>query len=374
MRGSAYSLIRPILFLQDSETAHRRAMRALHLVARGPVRAVIRKTCEFDHAALRTNVFGLSFRNPIGLAAGFDKNGEYLHLLGLLGFGHVEIGTITPRPQDGNPKPRLFRLAKDRALINRMGFNNAGSGFVAERLHGLRSGTFFPFVLGINIGKNKTTPNETADGDYRECFERLALAADYITVNVSSPNTPGLRELQDKKHLLRILTDLVHMNGGLGAPRPILLKIAPDLATEQLDDIVRIVQEVGLDGVIATNTTVSREGLRTNADAVAAMGQGGLSGRPLRVRAVQVVRYISGKLGKDIPVIGVGGVETSEDAYSLIKAGASLIQIYTGFIYRGPAIVRQICRGLVKLLDRDGFRNVREAVGVEAGNRERDLR
>ncbi|HCN83835.1 MAG TPA: dihydroorotate dehydrogenase (quinone), partial [Sphingobacteriaceae bacterium] len=280
--------------------------------------------------------------NPVGLAAGFDKNAEWVEELGNLGFGFIETGTVTPLPQPGNDRPRMFRLPDDAALINRMGFNNQGVDVVADRLRRVKRNGL---IIGGNIGKNKHTPNEDALGDYIKCFDRLFDVVDYFVVNVSSPNTPGLRELQEKEPLKNILGTLQQRNRKNDISRPILLKIAPDLTDSQLDDIVEIVKETGISGVIATNTTISRDDLK--APGSLKEQAGGLSGKPLAKRSTEVIRYLSEKSNKAFPIIGVGGIHTPEDAIEKLKAGASLIQIYTGFIYEGPGLVKRICRKIL---------------------------
>lgn len=307
-------------------------------------------------------VFGLPFRNHVGLGAGFDKNAMYLRELEALGFGFVEIGTVTPQPQPGNPKPRLFRLPQDQALINRMGFNNDGVERIAERLRQWRTGSAARtdpggagrgrMIIGGNIGKNKATPNKEAWKDYERCFRVLYPYVDYFVVNVSSPNTPGLRELQERDALQEILTHLQSANRELSAgsgspPRPLLLKIAPDLNQQQLDDIISLALDIHLDGLVAANTTIGRNGLITPADRLEAIGAGGLSGAPLRDRATEVVQYLAEHSGDSIPIIASGGIFTAEDAREKLKAGASLVQIWTGFIYEGPFIVSRICRRLL---------------------------
>lgn len=334
------SLIRKLLFLLPPETAHHYALK---LSGFPPAARFLKKIYRFEHPSLRRELFGLNFPNPVGLAAGFDKNAEYYAQLADLGFGFVEIGTVTPRPQPGNPRPRLFRLCRDEALINRMGFNNDGAEAVAERLRRRKPG----LVIGGNIGKNKTTPNREALKDYEFCFERLYEVVDYFVVNVSSPNTPGLRELQEKEPLTRLLRHLQALNRAKPRPKPLLLKIAPDLTPAQLDDIIEIVQETGMAGVIAANTTVSRENLRTPAEQVAQLGEGGLSGKPLRRRSTEVIRYLHQKSGGAFPIIGAGGIHSPEDALEKLQAGASLIQLYTGFIYEGPGLIRRIKKALV---------------------------
>jgi dihydroorotate dehydrogenase len=293
-------------------------------------------------------LFNLSFRNPIGLGAGFDKNARYLRELEALGFGFVEIGTVTPLPQAGNDKPRLFRLPEDQALINRMGFNNDGVDAIAQKLKDWRAANpGSALIVGGNIGKNKVTPNEDAWKDYEKCFRGLFPYVDYFVVNVSSPNTPGLRELQEKDALHKILTNLQAVNLELAAssriaPRPLLLKIAPDLTWSQIDDVVALAQEIRLDGLVAANTTISREGLLSSKSRLESIGAGGLSGAPLREKATEVVRYIASKTGGQIPIIASGGIFTGDNAREKFEAGASLVQVWTGFIYEGPFITRRI--------------------------------
>ncbi len=291
----------------------------------------------------------LCFPNPVGLGAGFDKNALYLRELAALGFGFVEIGTVTPLAQDGNPKPRVFRLPQDEGLVNRMGFNNDGVEVIAERLRRWRARPKAPLIIGGNIGKNKVTPNEEAWKDYETCFRALYPWVDYFVVNVSSPNTPGLRQLQEKDALRRILTRLQEVNSILAAgasPKPLLLKIAPDLNQQQLDDVIALALEISLDGLVVTNTTIGREGLLTSKERLETIGAGGLSGAPLRERATTVVRYLCARLGGRIPVIASGGIFTSSDAREKLDAGASLVQVWTGFIYEGPFIVGRVCKGI----------------------------
>lgn len=300
----------------------------------------MRRLYTFEHPKLERTVFGLAFKNPVGLAAGFDKDGKAFRTMAALGFGFVEVGTVTPEPQVGNAKPRLFRLPKDEALINRMGFNNAGAEAMVQRLQGKRPPGL---IIGGNIGKNKATPNEQAVKDYEICFEKLFPHVDYFVVNVSSPNTPGLRELQDKEPLTRLLNHLQKLNRAKDKSKPILLKIAPDLTDAQLDDIVEIVQQTGIDGVIATNTTISREGLQQNTEKI---GAGGLSGQPLRQRSTAIIRYLKNRSDGQMTIIGVGGIASPADAIEKLEAGASLVQIYTGLVYEGPALVKRINREL----------------------------
>jgi len=306
---------------------------------------------------LRKRLWGITFPNPVGLAGGFDKNAEYIDPLACLGFGFVEIGTVTPRPQPGNPRPRLFRLPIDKALINRMGFNNKGAAYAVGQLKMHKE----PIVIAGNIGKNKDTPNLDAVKDYEVCFNELYDYVDFFIVNVSSPNTPGLRELQEKEPLTKLMRRLKELNKEryersgktIGRPetdgKPILLKIAPDLTNGQLDDIIEIVRTTGIDGVVATNTTTSRYGLISPGDKLTKFGSGGLSGAPLKSRSTEVVKYIYDKSFGMIPIIAVGGIFTAADAMEKIQAGASLVQLYTGFIYEGPSIVRNICNGMIKI-------------------------
>ena len=338
-----YKLVKPLFFSMDPETAHHTISGGLRRFCKlwGGKR-VLRTAYGYEHASLEREVFGLKFKNPIGLAAGFDKNAEYVEEMAALGFGIIEIGTVTPRPQPGNERPRLFRLVGDQALINRMGFNNQGVDVAATRLRQLKSRG--NIIVGGNIGKNKLTPNEDAVSDYIKCFDALFDVVDYFVVNVSSPNTPGLRALQEKEPLTHILNTLQQRNSKEGVSRPILLKIAPDLTDSQLDDIIDIVGATGIAGVIATNTTIARDGLQAGSVAAEA---GGLSGRPLAKRATDVIRYLSTKSGGAFPIIGVGGIHTPDDALEKLSAGAALVQLYTGFIYEGPGLVKRICKKLV---------------------------
>ena len=308
----------------------------------GILRSLLKACFVIKSPSLERTLWGIKFPNPVGLAAGFDKDGEYTDPLACLGFGFIEIGTVTPRPQPGNPKPRLFRLPADRALINRMGFNNDGAAAAAKKLK-LRKESV---IIGGNIGKNKDTPNEQAADDYEKCFRELYDVVDYFVVNVSSPNTPGLRELQDKEPLTRLLNRLQDINRQY-KNKPILLKIAPDLTNEQLDDIIAIVRDTQLAGIVATNTTISRSGLKTPVGAVEAMGAGGLSGAPLRQRATEVIKYIHSRSNGAIPIIASGGIFTARDATEKLNAGASLVQVYTSFVYEGPGVAKCICKGLV---------------------------
>jgi dihydroorotate dehydrogenase len=337
-------LISPVLFLFDAERIHYFACEVLHIAFKIPlVPRLLRFMYTYEHPELVQEVAGLRFRNPVGLAAGFDKNAEMVDQLEALGFGFIEIGTVTPRPQPGNDKPRLFRLKEDKALINRMGFNNKGAAVAAAKLRQRKS----KILVGGNIGKNKDTPNENALDDYLICFRELFDVVDYFVVNVSSPNTPGLRDLQEKEPLTALLRELQKRNKEKFTPKPIFLKIAPDLTTSQLDDIIDIITETGIAGVIATNTTISRAGLKKSSDEIEKIGAGGLSGEPLAHRATEVIRYLCEKSGNAFPVIGVGGISTPAQALEKRNAGAGLIQLYTGFIYEGPGLASRICKSLV---------------------------
>ncbi len=332
-------IIRPILFLIKPETAHNFIFSYFRIVSKIPyLRAILRVIYSKKNPLLNRKVAGIDFSNPIGLAAGLDKNAEAFDLLGDLGFGFVEIGTITPEGQPGNPKPRLFRLPKNQALINRMGFNNEGVGATVKRLKKKKSNV----IIGGNIGKNKLTPNEKALDDYEKSFDALYAFVDYFVVNVSSPNTPNLRELQEKKPLSDLLSHLQQRNLKTQHAKPIFLKIAPDLSWEQIDDIIEIVETTKIAGIVATNTTISRQGLDYENDFVAEIGAGGLSGKPLRERSTEIIRYIHEKSKGKFPIIGVGGIMTADDALKKLEAGASLVQIYTGFIYEGPALIKKI--------------------------------
>ncbi|CAN5116665.1 quinone-dependent dihydroorotate dehydrogenase [soil metagenome] len=343
-------IILPLLFRFDAETIHHTVSTLLKIALAIPgISALCRKLYVVDDKRLARTVFGLTFPNPVGMAAGFDKNAELISELSDLGFGFVEIGTVTPRPQPGNPRPRLFRLKADQGLINRMGFNNKGAGPAAGRLrHFAKNRGNRQVIVGGNIGKNKDTPNENALSDYLSSFRELFDAVDYFVVNVSSPNTPGLRDLQERAPLTHLLTALQQENSQRSTPKPILLKIAPDLTNGQLDDIISIVADTGIAGVIATNTTINRTGLTTNSTLVEQIGAGGVSGRPLRERATEVIRYLHQHSGGAFPIIGVGGIFSADDAQEKLRAGASLVQVYTSFIYEGPALAKRINQGLLK--------------------------
>ena len=342
------NVARPILFRLDAETAHNIGMRALGTGLAGRQR--------FSDPILQTSVFGLEFKNPLGMAAGFDKNARVPNRLADLGFGFVEVGTVTLRPQPGNPKPRMFRLRDDGALINRLGFNNDGADAVAERL----SRVDRRCVIGVNIGRNKDVPNNEAIENYLQCFRIVHGVADYVAVNISSPNTPGLRELQRADHLEELLGALTSENKRLGE-KPLLVKIAPDLSDEEIEAAANICIAQGIAGIIAANTTIGRSGLRSAG--VEAIGDGGLSGRPLSRRSTEVIaklyRYTTGR----VPIIGVGGIFNGQDAFEKIAAGASLVQAYTGFVYTGPKFAAVVNQGLAEALREKGFSSVSEAVG-----------
>ncbi|HRX94527.1 MAG TPA: quinone-dependent dihydroorotate dehydrogenase [Chitinophagaceae bacterium] len=344
-----YKLIRSILFLFPPEWVHYFSMNCLKLLCSI---GFIRKWISLAYAPKVDantvfNGFGLAFNNPVGLAAGFDKNAKYLRELETLGFGFIEIGTVTPLSQAGNEKPRLFRLPKDNALINRMGFNNDGVKQVAERLAKWRKeNENSAMIIGGNIGKNKVTPNEDAWKDYEICFKELHHYVDYFVVNVSSPNTPGLRALQEKDALRKILLHLQMINNGKAVAKPILLKIAPDLTDEQLDEVIDLAIEIKLDGIVATNTTIDRNDLATSETKIKAIGAGGLSGIPLKKRSTVIVQYIAQKANGMIPIIASGGISNGADAKEKLDSGACLVQVWTGFIYEGPGIVKKICKSL----------------------------
>lgn len=348
------SLVRKILFSLPPETAHELALHSLSLLRPKFINDLVARRY---HSSLEIKRFGLTFQNPVGLAAGFDKNGVALEPLAALGFGFIEAGTVTYHPQPGNPRPRLFRLSEDQALINRAGFNNEGAAAFAMRveLHRPRC------VLGVSIGKSKITPLDKAIDDYLASFELVHKIADYIAVNVSSPNTPHLRELQQSEQLASLLAALQSQNADL--KKPILVKLSPDLTKADIESIVEVVDRLHIDGIIATNTTVSRDNLRTHPKRVAACGEGGLSGKPLKHRSTEMIADLYRLTRGRIPLIGVGGIFTAEDAWEKICAGASLVQLYTGLIYQGPGIAHEINEGLARILAREGFANLDEAVG-----------
>ena len=338
-----YSIIKRFFFLFDPEKIHHLVFKLIKFSLAIPgVKSLWRKWYIVEDKKLEKKLFGLTFKNPVGLAAGFDKDAKLYNELTYCGFGFIEIGTVTPLPQDGNPKKRLFRLTKDGALINRMGFNNGGVLAAVERLKKRETNC----LIGGNIGKNKVTPNEEATEDYTKCFDALHPWVDYFVVNVSSPNTPDLRALQEKAPLKALLNTLKEKNKTYDEQRPILLKIAPDLSNDQLDDIIEIVKETQIDGVIATNTTINRSGLKTKN--VVEIGAGGLSGKPLSNRSTEVIRYLSDKSSKSFPIIGVGGIHSAQDALEKLDAGADLLQVYTGFIYEGPKLISQINKAILK--------------------------
>ena len=334
-------LIRPLLFLMNAEQAHHFTFKTLKVLFQIPGVKAITSLFFGSLKGREKQVMGLHFKYPVGLAAGFDKDAKLYNELSAFGFGFIEVGTLTPKPQDGNPKPRLFRIVEDEAVINRMGFNNGGLDAAALRLAKKKT----DIIIGGNIGKNKVTPNDVATSDYIKGVEALHDVVDYFVVNVSSPNTPNLRELQEKEPLKALLKEVKAKNEELGA-KPLMLKIAPDLTDGQLDDIVGIVNELKLSGVVATNTTISRAGLKASQEKVAAMGAGGLSGKILRERSTEVVRYLRNKLSADIAIVAVGGIFTGKDAKEKLDAGADLVQVWTGFLYEGPAMVRRMLRSL----------------------------
>ena len=334
------AIIRPILFWFDPEKVHHFTFSLIRTLSKLPgFKSLFKKMYLVEDKKLERELFGLTFKNPVGLAAGFDKDAKLFNELSNFGFGFIEIGTLTPKPQDGNPKKRLFRLKEDSAIINRMGFNNGGVEDAVERLKNNKG-----VLIGGNIGKNKVTPNEDAVKDYEICFNALFNYVDYFVVNVSSPNTPNLRALQDKEPLTELLKALQVLNFQKTNSKPILLKIAPDLTNEQLDDIIDIVKTTKIDGVIATNTTISREGLQSKNKSEI----GGMSGKPLKSRSTEVIKYLSEKSNKAFPIIGVGGIHSAEDALEKIEAGADLVQLYTGFIYEGPKLITSINKALLQ--------------------------
>lgn len=338
-------LIRPFLFLLDPETAHHFSFWAIRMLSSLGINRLYRGSFALKDARLEKEVFGIKFKNPVGLAAGFDKDAKLYNEFSDFGFGFVEIGTITPKPQPGNPKKRLFRLLQDKAIINRMGFNNKGVFEAVDQLNKKHR-----VIVGGNIGKNKVTPNDQAIKDYLICFEELFDYVDYFVVNVSSPNTPGLRELQDKQPLTNLLKKLKSQNTKHAKlqkvkEKPILLKIAPDLTDNQLLDIIDIVKSTKIDGVIATNTTIERKGLKSHL--ILTEEQGGLSGKPLRNRSTEVIRFLAEKSNKAFPIIGVGGIHSAEDALEKLDAGADLVQLYTGFIYEGPGLIKKINKAIL---------------------------
>jgi len=336
------SIIKPLFFLFSPEKAHKIIVLMLSLPF---VVRLLKIMFNFQHPSLKTEFAGLTFKNPVGLAAGFDKEAALVDPLAALGFSFIEIGTITPKAQPGNPKPRLFRLPGDEALINRMGFNNKG---LESAITNLKKTRVKDVLIGGNIGKNKVTPLDHAIEDYEICFEELFPFVDYFVVNVSSPNTPNLRQLQDKKPLSELLNALMKLNEAKKDPKPIFLKIAPDLSNGQLDDIIEIVPSTGIAGIVATNTTISREGLKADPEVIEKIGAGGLSGKPLTKRSTEIIRYLHEKAKGAIPIIAVGGIHSAEDAIEKLEAGAGVIQLYSGFIYEGPGLIKKINKALLK--------------------------
>lgn len=338
-------LVRPLLFSFDPEWVHYFTLNALRLLNKIPFSSwLFRKIYSYQNSSLEKELFGIKFKNPVGLAAGFDKNGKYIKEMSNLGFGFIEIGTITPKPQPGNPKKRLFRVQNDLAIINRLGINNDGNILCAERLKKNNSDV----VIGGNIGKNTTTSNEKADTDYIQNFEILHQYVDYFVLNVSCPNVSNFTKLQDVEFLRKLIPQLKKINSSKPKKKPILIKISPDLNQDQLDETIDLILSENLDGIIATNTTTSRNNLKTNKSKIEKIGNGGLSGEPLKNKSTEVIRYISKKTNGNLPIIGVGGIMNPKDALDKIKAGADLIQLYTGFIYEGPSIVKKINQYLSK--------------------------
>lgn len=349
-----YLITTLLFFHKDPETVHRMALGFLKILGHEPFSTLVHTLFDIRCRVLEQVVWGLSFKSPVGLAGGFDKNGEAVRGLAALGFGFIEVGTVTRHAQPGNPRPRIFRYPQDQAVINRMGFNNHGAD--ALRLNLEKMGTL-SVPLGISLGKSKVTSLEEAADDYLYSYKTLYEYGDYFVINVSSPNTPGLRQLQDKDFLIGICRKLNTFRNAQKARKPLFVKIAPDLTNEAVDDVLTVILDQKIDGIIATNTTIGREGL-----SVQTQETGGLSGRPVKNRSTEIIRYIRSKV-PTLPIIGVGGIFTAEDAYEKIKAGASLVQIYTGFIYGGPFTIAHIDRGLARLLKRDGYKNIREATG-----------
>jgi dihydroorotate dehydrogenase len=365
-----HALVRPVLWLLPAETAHHVAFGALRFAVQVPgLRWALEKSLGVEDPALRVRAFGVDFPNPLGLAAGFDKNAIGYDALRRIGFGFVEVGTVTGLAQPGNPRPRLFRLAEDRALLNRMGFNNDGADVVSGRLAfgGWRPGGRRG-VLGVNIGKTKAVPEERAVEDYVRGAERLGPLADYVVVNVSSPNTPGLRDLQAVEKLRPLLIAVRDALGRSSPDRrvPLLVKIAPDLADADVDAVAALALELRLEGIIATNTTISREGLRTDPERVARLGAGGLSGEPLAARSLAVLRRLRAAVGRELVLVSVGGIATADDAWTRVRAGATLLQLYTALIYEGPGLPRVLLEGLAARMRRDGFKRLQDAVGADA--------
>lgn len=339
------NILKPLLFLFAPEKAHHLALKLFGIGLSIPlVSNIVKSLFKLEHSSLEKEVMGLKFKNPVGLAAGFDKDGKYLTRIHHLGFGFIEVGTVTPKPQEGNPQPRLFRLPEDECLINRMGFNNEGVVALKSRLQAYKK---TDVIIGGNIGKNKGTPNANAVDDYIYCFNELYQWVDYFVVNVSSPNTPNLRELQEKEPLTSLLQTLQDANQKLTQAKPILLKIAPDMNTPQLDDILEIVKNTAIQGLVISNTTVSRADLKSSAEKVEAIGAGGLSGPVLQSRSTEMIRYVRSNAPEGMVIIGVGGINSYAAAKEKLDAGADLVQVYTGFIYEGPSLMRNINKALV---------------------------
>ncbi len=337
------NIIKPLLFSLPAEKAHHLGTSLFKTALSIPVlSSLFRSHYRFDNDSLHKTVVGIDFPSPIGLAAGFDKDGKYYKTMSHLGFGFIEIGTVTPQPQIGNPQPRLFRLKSDRALINRMGFNNEGVTALVNRLKEHKDRKI---IIGGNIGKNKVTPNESAISDYEYCFNELYPYVDYFVLNVSSPNTPGLRSLQDKEPLKKLLSTIMNLRNTKKARKPVFLKIAPDLSNTQIDDVLEIIDAESVDGIIATNTTISRAGLNTSEHTIETIGNGGLSGQPLQSRSIEVVKYIR-SINATLPIIGVGGICTPQDAVDMLEAGADLIQVYSGMVYEGPDLIKRIKKAI----------------------------
>lgn len=337
-------IIRPVLFQFDPEWIHHIIVWKLRTLFKIPgLKRIVSRFYTVNNPGLEKNVFGLVFKNPVGIAAGFDKNAEAFEALSAFGFGFIEIGTVTPKPQPGNPKPRLFRLAADKGLINRMGFNNHGLDAAVKKLRKRPAN----LIIGGNIGKNTATPNSQAVDDYVTNFEGLFDVVDYFVVNVSCPNISDLKELQDQDALLEILSRIQKINKARPSPKPVLLKVSPDLNNQQLDEVIEIVDKTGIDGVVATNTTITRNSLEHDVTTAEMAGKGGMSGQPIRDRSTEVIRYLAQKSGKAFPIIGVGGIMTPQDALEKLEAGADLVQVYTGFVYEGPSIARRINKLLV---------------------------
>lgn len=346
-----YDIAKPLFFRLPPETAHRLVHRSLKISQRTPLRSVAANRYTVDDPRLETTAFGQEFPNPVGVAAGFDKNAEIAPALGALGFGFVEVGGVTAEPQEGNPRPRMFRLTEDHGLINRMGLNNDGAATIGERL----ARTDVPFPVGVNIAKTEDVPPEDAPADYRESYEQVADGGDFFVVNISCPNSQGFAELQNRDSMAAIIEELQSAGAA-----PLLVKLSPDLPDPAVDDALSIVEEFGLDGVVATNTSTDRPASLRSPNRVEG---GGLSGKPIESQATEMVQYVSERV--DVPVVGVGGVSSAEDAYRKIRAGARVVQLYTGLVYEGPSLAREINRGLLELLDRDGFDSIEDAVGVD---------